>query len=566
MAYVKPKKMLYISIDGVAPRAKINGQRERRFGGAQSHFKHNVFYLNEEEELEGDADLVFDGNSITPGTEFMYRLDMFLRTLVKFKLSSGDPLWKSKKVIYSNYQRPGEGEQKIFEYLRLHKKDVDESHVIYSPDADLIFLGLTLPNYKIKIMKEVDFFQSNGAPLKYRDFMQCHFVYVDENLLSEFIVGDLQQKMEQDFDYKRVLADFVLLCFCVGNDFLPCAPCFEIKVDAIEKIIEYLGRTIAKCNNYITREDGKLNFDALKQFFAECEHTEIQDLRTKREHLRIARKRGHVAFDPHVEFDVTTPEGKKEYYAEKMNVKSDADLNAACHHYIKGMLWIYKYYFFGCADWNFSYGYYFAPFMAELKNTVMNESEMNFDLHAPIKPFEQLLSVMPSTSMHLLPPSYRGFFYENKNLVEKAPYTGKLSQEGYIKDFNAVYDKSDNPDLEVCDVFDFTDVKFEIDGFMKEKKWQFIDVLPFLDYDAVLEYSKKVEGGLTGLNKERNTEGVERIYALDLSLIEKEKELNPKVGDMMKETSQTTGQSEDCLGRAFQNKAVEIEFDQQQDK
>ena len=97
---VRPKKLLYMAIDGVAPRAKMNQQRSRRFRAAK-----------EAEEIAADAERLrkemidlglappprkkpaWDSNVITPGTTFMARLASFLRFYIQKKISM-DPRWK----------------------------------------------------------------------------------------------------------------------------------------------------------------------------------------------------------------------------------------------------------------------------------------------------------------------------------------------------------------------------------------------------------------------------------------------------------------------------------------
>ena len=104
-AAVRPRRLLYMAIDGVAPRAKMNQQRSRRFRAAQEaqEKEEEEERLREEWAVQGRevpprrASRPFDSNVITPGTPFMDRLAVYLRTFIHKKLSS-DPGWKGIKV------------------------------------------------------------------------------------------------------------------------------------------------------------------------------------------------------------------------------------------------------------------------------------------------------------------------------------------------------------------------------------------------------------------------------------------------------------------------------------
>ena len=67
---VKPTKVILLAIDGVAPRAKMNQQRARRFRSAKDSAS-----LKEQMEAQGkEVPDLFDSNQISPGTKFMYEL------------------------------------------------------------------------------------------------------------------------------------------------------------------------------------------------------------------------------------------------------------------------------------------------------------------------------------------------------------------------------------------------------------------------------------------------------------------------------------------------------------
>jgi 5'-3' exonuclease len=142
VAAVKPRKLLMLALDGVAPRAKMNQQRSRRFLASR----------DAADEVKAQAALAsawgaevpaerFDYNSITPGTQFMHELGDALRTYCASR-SEGDPAWSGLVVVLSDASVPGEGEHKIAAFVREQRAmpgyDPDTVHLLYGLDADLV--------------------------------------------------------------------------------------------------------------------------------------------------------------------------------------------------------------------------------------------------------------------------------------------------------------------------------------------------------------------------------------------------------------------------------------------
>ena len=115
---VKPKKVLFMAIDGVAPRAKLNQQRSRRFRAAQERME-TIAKMNQRAAQGNDvfdANSMFDSNCITPGTEFMEIVGSHIRWFIRKKMKE-DPLWQGLEVVFSGHDVPGEGEHKVSGYM-----------------------------------------------------------------------------------------------------------------------------------------------------------------------------------------------------------------------------------------------------------------------------------------------------------------------------------------------------------------------------------------------------------------------------------------------------------------
>lgn len=134
-----PTQLVFLALDGVPPKAKLNQQRSRRILSA----------------LERSAVHGLHSNAITPGTELMSRCREFL---LRFLESQARGEWAHLRLVLSDASEPGEGEHKIFSFLRSLRSspnyNPNQRHIVYGPDADLIVLGLSLHEPALSILRE----------------------------------------------------------------------------------------------------------------------------------------------------------------------------------------------------------------------------------------------------------------------------------------------------------------------------------------------------------------------------------------------------------------------------
>src|ERR1700761_8392024 len=277
---IKPKKLFFMAIDGVAPRAKMNQQRARRFRTALDAERAREKAIKEGIEMPKED--AFDSNCITPGTEFMARLTQQLKYFVNKKISE-DVDWQGVEIVLSGHEVPGEGEHKIMEYIRQAKAqkfyDPNMRHCLYGLDADLIMLGLLSHDPHFCLLREEVTYgrqsKTKSKDLEHQNFFLMHLCIVREYLELEFQELKEPGVLSFPFDMERIIDDFILMAFFVGNDFLPNLPHLHINEGAFALMFGIYKTMLAKTGGYIN-EAGVINIERLRLLLDELSHVEYR--------------------------------------------------------------------------------------------------------------------------------------------------------------------------------------------------------------------------------------------------------------------------------------------------
>lgn len=212
----------------------------------------------------------------------MARLTRQLRYFINKKVSE-DIDWQGVEIVLSGHEVPGEGEHKIMEYIRLAKAQPEYNanirHCLYGLDADLIMLGLLSHDPHFCLLREEVTFgratQKKSKELEHQNFYLMHLCIVREYLELEFQELKESSVLEFPFDMERVIDDFILMAFFVGNDFLPNLPNLHINEGALALMFKVYKSVLPKAGGYIN-ERGIIDTSRLALLLDELSHVEYR--------------------------------------------------------------------------------------------------------------------------------------------------------------------------------------------------------------------------------------------------------------------------------------------------
>jgi 5'-3' exoribonuclease 1 len=428
--YVKPK-ILYIAVDGPAPAAKINQQRSRRYKSV-----HDGCKINEIKKKHGIKipKKTWSSCAITPGTKFMNLITKSIRYAIDHNLF-GDI-----ECIFSSDNDPGEGEHKIFRYLKLNRKNFkNKRKIIYGLDADLIFLSLASGLDNLYLLRESQDMKIDS---------QHTLNYVNVTIIKEFIV----EYMRQNINYEDVqihqktyksneISDFIVISYFVGNDFIPRLPSIDMRVHGLDLIIKTWSACYNKLDTFLVniyQDHIEFNNTFLQLFITKLATLEIKYFTEELPIQLYKQQKKKIYSNNKFELDVfklnnlqtierqdiiqlghgSEQSWKRRYYTHYFGKYNSETVNNICHEYLRGLHWIANYYFLECCSWSWYYPEYHSPILSDFRDYLINTNDViKFNVGKILTPSEQLLAVIPPQCSFLLPTKLRWLVTNNKSPI-----------------------------------------------------------------------------------------------------------------------------------------------------
>ena len=404
---ISPSKTVFITFDGIAPFAKMDQQRIRRYKTQCSSVKS-----------------LWDTTAITPGTPFMTKLSTAIYSFFTPSISTTSTFYNknpSRKILVSCSDEPGEGEHKLFHFIRTTdcKNDIIS---VYGLDADLIMLSLFHHTYSqnIYVFRESPTFKTViSGEYKEKELLFMDIIALVNSIFQEMGTYQAVDKTLRVFDY-------VFMCFLLGNDFLPHFPALNIRTHGIQILTDNYYQTVGRFQNrfFIHPDTKEIDWHYVYAFFeALAKKEEIYlkkeyDIRGKWDkktwasttpleieelilNVPVIYRADELYINPHEDG------WESRYYKRLLSINENE--KQICLQYLEGLEWVFHYYTGDCIDWRWKYNYNYAPLLSDLvryipkKRTRLLESKSS----DPFSSIQQLTYILPKEKLHWIPENVR---------------------------------------------------------------------------------------------------------------------------------------------------------------
>jgi 5'-3' exonuclease len=425
---VNPTKLVYLAIDGVASRAKMEQQRLRRYRSIKEKRLKREIYERYSIDIKNQPD--FDTNCITPGTIFLYKIGQHIRKYINNK--SKEAKYSSLKWILDDCQNKGEGEHKIFQYMK--RETQNDINCVYGLDADLIMLSLC-SKCSVYLLREHVYY---GGGLSEQDYI---YFNVDEfkNQLIDKLTGMIQcdtfgcndeQTEEKTINKENLVLDYIVLGFLIGNDFLPPLLGISLSNTSFSYLLKVYCDIIKNTRNRYLVKDGLINFDFIRSIvnriyadepslLKEYQHNVdnwypiIRAPRDNKLEMDLEKLKYYPYYNKKQHFKLDQDAWNDRYYLHYFGIrnvlKNKPFINDICQNYIDGLQWNLEYYLNKSPSDSWYYRFPAAPCLRELCMYLSNRVYPTaFNNTISFTPFEQLAIVLPLESGRLIWPKKFG--------------------------------------------------------------------------------------------------------------------------------------------------------------
>jgi len=431
---INPTKRVFIAFDGVAPIAKLNQQRNRRYMSIFDEKNKNI------ENSSNENIYNWNKSSITPGTIFMNKLSIELTKFFNNPTNFG-----IEQIIVSTSNDPGEGEHKIYNHIRNDLKyHKDTQTVIYGIDADLIMLTINhlhISNHLYLYRETPEFIKSIDKTLNPNEKYILDIPLLAKTIIYELSENDISIDKNNDYMCKienisldsNILFDYIFICFFLGNDFLPHFPALNIRTNGIDNLINGYKHVFSNSSETLTinREIKWKNVRKYIEYLSQNELEFIKNEYVQRD--KMAQRLKYTSSNNANDSTLMLPLKEREqelyinpnedgwesrYYKLLFNTKINNErCKEICTNYLEGIEWTMKYYSGDCANWRWKYNYVYPPLLSDLLKFIpyFDHTFIPLEKCNPVSQLTQLCYVLPKESMDLIPSKLR------QSLLNKYP-------------------------------------------------------------------------------------------------------------------------------------------------